>query len=272
MLDNMNKQFLTLHRNNLLLLPITTYIFSFFLFIALFLFSNLSTAFAAGSASLSFSPVNTNVNSGADLVLKVHLNTGGQAVNAVQADVSYPLNIFDPSKSSIKCINQFPTGAQQDVHGTIDKAGTHKGLVKAACAIALGSGEPTPFNGEADIALLTLHVRSSAPAVHITNMLEFVIDNNPNDGRNYYSQVASASSSTNILGNVTSADITINPSSKASGKLDLNGDKKVDNNDTLFLISRFNKHPTNIADQSADINGDHVINSIDLSILLSSLR
>jgi hypothetical protein len=272
MLDIMKKQCLKLHRNKLHISPSYTYVLILFLAVTLFLFSNLSTVFAAGSASLSFSPSSTDVNSGTDLVLKIHLNTGGQAVNAVQADVSYPLIIFDPSKSSIKCINQFPTSAQLDVSGTINKAGTHKGLVKAACAIALGNGEPAPFNGETDIALLTLHVRSSAPAVHKTNLLEFVIDNNPNDGRNYYSQVASASSSTNILGNTTTADITINPKAKVSGKLDLNEDKKLDNNDLAILISRFNKNSINKANPSADINNDHEINSIDLSILLSSLR
>jgi hypothetical protein len=271
MLNNMKAPIINPPPYKSLLKPSTTNICGLIFMVALFLFANLSTAFATGSASLSFSPASEKVDAGKDLVLKVHLNTGDQPVNAIQADISYPLNIFDPTQSSIKCIDPFPTNAQEDVKGTINTKGAQKGLVKAACAIALGNGQPAPFNGEADIALLTLHVRPNAPAVHSSTMLEFAIDKTHSAGHEMYSQVASSTTNNNVLGNVSSADVTINAKAKPSNNLDINGDNKVDSSDIASLISNFNKSPTTKNEQSSDINGDKEINTIDLSILLSSL-
>jgi hypothetical protein len=68
-------------------------------------------AVAIETASLNFSPSQNEARAGKVLNIKVTLNTGGQAVNAVQADISYPLSIFDPNKSKVNCIEAFPTRA-----------------------------------------------------------------------------------------------------------------------------------------------------------------
>lgn len=231
----------------------------------------LPKASAAGSASLSISPSKAEVWSGSDLIIKVHLNTGGEAVNAVQADISYPLDLFDPTKSSVKCNGSFPTEAQRVVNSSININGTKKGLVKAACGVAVTNNKVSPsFIGEADIVILKLHARSSAPSLQDPKMLEVVVDNNLEDGHNDYSAVARASDSSNILGNAGSADITVNSRNNKYSALDLNKDKAINVQDLSILINNFGLSGSKINPSKADINNDHVVNAIDLSFILSS--
>jgi hypothetical protein len=224
------------------------------------------SAKAESLTTLSFTPSKNVVKANKDLKLAVHLNTGGQTVNAVQADVSYPLNLFDPAKSKVHCSKAFPTQAENKVNGTINIGGSSKGLIKVACAVPVNGGAAVvPFAGETDIATITLHARSAAPSVHDYKMLEFVIDKDISDGRNNYSAVARASDSTNILGNVGTADITVTSQNNSYSKLDINKDTTIDSKDLSTLISNFGKN-----NSSADINDDHLVDCTDLSILLSS--
>jgi hypothetical protein len=235
--------------------------------VACFIFSQASKVNAAGSASLSFSPSNAEVKAGKDLTINVHLSTGGEAVNAVQADVYYPTNLFDPAKSKARCVNEFPTQAQSSV-----KAGNNnKGLIKLACAVAIQDSGAQPFTGEADMGTITLHSRSNAPSIYSAKMLDFAMDNDTSDGTNKYSAVARASDSVNILNNTHPAAITVisGPYNKFSN-LDINNDKTIDNNDLTILISNFGLRDSKINNLKTDINNDHVVNSIDLSILLSN--
>jgi hypothetical protein len=221
---------------------------------------------AAESAQLSFSPSKAEVKAGKDLTIRVHLNTNSQAVNVVQADVSYPLNLFDPAKSSVHCSKSFPTQAESKVNRTINISGNKKGLIKIACAVPVNGGAAVvPFAGETDIATITLHTRSTAPSVHDNKMLEFVIDKDLSDGHNNYSAVARASDSTNILGAVSAADITVRSQNNTYSKLDINKDSTLDSNDLTALISNFGKN-----NSSADINNDRTVDCTDLSILLSN--
>jgi|GEM_PF-5116305 len=229
------------------------------------IFSQVGMASATGPASLSFAPATASVDAEKNLVIKVHLNSGGQAVNVVQADISYPLNIFDPAKSKAVCSNPFPTAAEQTVKNTINDNGTQKGLIKLACAVAVGdkTGAP-PFIGDADIATMTLYVKQDALPTHDAEMLKFVTDS-----KNTYSAVARASDSSNILGSTQPADVTINSKVQAYESGDINNDKVVDAKDLSIVVSNFGLPAAKASNAKADLNGDRIINAIDFSILLS---
>jgi len=213
---------------------------------------------ASGMASLTFSPGTLEAAPGKDLVIKVHLNTGGEAVNALQADIAYPLALFDPAKSKAICGKTFPTVAQQKVNAEIQTDGSNKGMILLACGVEVNGDTPTkPFKGEADVATLILRVRESVPTIRDSKMLSYVIDDDLSDGRNNYSSVARASDSSNVLALAGSADVTL-----GEGR----------NNDILdlsILLSNYGRTANNWTDSKADLNNDGVINLIDLSILLS---
>jgi hypothetical protein len=231
-----------------------------------FLSSCANHVSAAGAASLSFSQPVAEVKSGKDLIINVHLSTGGETVNAVQADIFYPSNLFDPAKSKAHCINQFPTQAQS----IVGVGNYNKGLIKLACAVAINETGAQPFTGETDMAVITLHARPNTPSLYSAKMLEFAVDSDLNNGKNSYSAVARASDSINILGSTQPAGITVNSGSNKFSNLDINSDKTVDQADLSILISNFGLKASKINNLKADINNDHIVNSIDLSILLSN--
>jgi hypothetical protein len=244
-----------------------TYIFLCVLVISSVMSVRTATVQAAEAASLSFSPHDSQIDAGKTLSVKVHLDTGGEAVNVIQADITYPLNIFDPAKSNVKCQKPFPTAAQQVVNSTIGS----KGLIKAACAVAVNStATTTPFKGEADVALINLKVRSSAPSLHDANMLAYVMNTNVGGGTSVYSGVARASDSANILGNVQNAEISIKSKNNNYSAHDVNNDMEVNMEDLSLIVSNFGIPLSRAPNLKADVNGDHKIDIFDLSILLSS--
>jgi hypothetical protein len=211
---------------------------------------------ASGMTSLSFSPGTVEAGPGKDLVIKVHLNTA--AVNAVQADIAYPLALFDPLKSKAICGKTFPTVAQRKVNAEVQIDGSNKGMILLACGVEANGDMPTnPFNGEADVATLILRVRESAPTIRDSKMLSYVVDNDLSDGRSNYSSVARASDSSNILASTGSADVTLG-AGRNNNILDLS-----------ILLSNYGRTSDNWSDSKADLNNDGVVNLIDLSILLS---
>jgi hypothetical protein len=255
----MRMNLLKLLRNQKLAMSISIFVVFYFLICVPY-------AVAIETASLNFSPSQNEARAGKVLNIKVTLNTGGQAVNAVQADISYPLSIFDPNKSKVNCIEPFPTKAQNITNSTININGTKKGMVKLACAVAVADNSSAkPFTGEVEIATLSLHVRESAPSIHNSKMLGIVIDNDLTDGHNNYSAIARATDSKNILGNVGVADITVISNNNTYSTLDINNDTEIDSKDLAALITDFGKESS-----KSDVNKDKIVNTIDLSILLSN--
>jgi hypothetical protein len=222
---------------------------------------------AAGAASLSLSPANINVGADKNAIVKVHLSTGNEAINVVQADVSYPLSIFDPSKSKVTCGTSFPTVAQSIVNAKLDNS---TGLVKVACGVAATNGSAPPFNGEADVATIVLHVRSFAPSIHNAKMLQIVTDSDLSDGVNNYSGVARAADSSNILGAAGAADVTITSKNNTYSISDINNDKEVNAQDISLFITNFGLKDSKVTNPKADLNHDHVVDIVDLSIMLSN--
>jgi hypothetical protein len=206
------------------------------------------------------------------LVVNVHLDSGGEAVNVIQANISYPLNIFDPQKSKVACVNPFPTGAQQTANATISHTGGPKGLIKLACAVEVSStnGAP-PFTGEADIATISLHVKDNAPSLHNTAMLKFVTRWSP-QGSNKYSGVARSSDSSNILGEVTAGDVTIESNTNTYAQADINNDQQVNAQDLSIVVSNFDLSVAKSSNSQADINSDGKVNLVYFSILLYHMQ
>jgi hypothetical protein len=231
------------------------------------LLAQYGVARAAGAASLSFSPASTEASAGNNLALRVHLNTGGEAVNVVQANISYPLSLFDPTKSHVSCVSPFSTAAQQIVNASQDGS---KGLIKLACAVAIGGNVgATPFTGEADIATISLHVKGDAPSIHDSSMLKFLTGNNGGTSTGS-SGVARASDSSNILGNTLAANVTIDSANQTYSKADLNNDKEINVEDLSIVISNYGFPASRASNPKADINGDHKVDLVDFSILLSN--
>jgi hypothetical protein len=226
-----------------------------------------SLASATGGAFLSLSPSVAEVTAGKDLTVAVHLNTGGENVNAVQADISYPLEFIDPAQSKAQCIKAFPTQAQSILNATFDNQGYRAGLIKIACAVAADNDSgAVPFKGEVDVATIKLHIRSNAPYIHNAKMLNFIVDQNKGN----YSAVARAEDSSNILSNTSSADVTITSTNKRFSRLDINNDTSIDTQDLSILINSFNLKASELKNPKVDINKDKIVNCIDLSILLSN--
>jgi hypothetical protein len=222
---------------------------------------------AAGAASLSLSPVNINVGADKSAIVKVHLNTGNETVNVVQADVSYPLNIFDPTKSRVSCGASFPTVAQSIVNGKLDAS---TGLVKAACGVAATNGSATPFKGETDVATIVLHVRSVVPSVHNAKMLQIVTDSDLSDGVDNYSGVARAADSSNILGVAGAAGITITSKNNTYSTSDINNDKEINAQDISIFVTNFGLKGSRVTNPKTDLNHDNTVDIVDLSIMLSN--
>ena len=232
---------------------------------------NFSKVQAAQAASLSLSPNVASVRADEDLIIKVHINTAGEAVNVVQADVSYPTNLFDPAKSKVSCSSSFPLQAESTVNSSIKTDGIKKRLIKAACGISVSSSTAiVPFSGETDVATIVLHARPNIPSLRGPQMLQIVVDKDLTDGRNDYSAIARASDSANILATVTSADITVNSKHNSFSQVDLNNDKMVDMNDISMLVKSFGQKNKGTNLNKADLNSNHVIDIEDLSILLSN--
>lgn len=145
-----------------------------------FVTSAINPNFVSASASLYLSPASTSVNNGANLSVSVRVNTNGDSVNGVQANLTYPTDklqflSIDTSSSAF--------GLQAENSGG-------SGVVRIGRAL---NGGQTPINGDYLVAVVSFKALADGSAA-------VVFDSG--------SQVASAGQ--NILGTSTGGTYSIN--------------------------------------------------------------
>jgi hypothetical protein len=134
--------------------------------------------------------------------------------------------------------------------------------------VSSGVGAP-PFTGDSDVATISLRVKDDAPSVHDSGMLKFLTGISSTRA-NSYSGVARASDSSNILGNTSTANISIEPKNHTYSNADINNDKEINAVDLSIVISNFGLASSKASNPKADINGNHSVDIVDFSILLSN--
>jgi hypothetical protein len=135
--------------------------------------------FAAGPASLYFSPASGSYSGGSSLTVAVYTNTGGQSSNAVQADFSY-------DSSRLTYVSTDFTGSAYSITASSSGGGGTVSMVR---------GNVSPVSGVALIGTVHFNVLSNAG----TAALSFQNS----------SAVASSADNSNILGSTTGANFTV---------------------------------------------------------------
>lgn len=151
------------------------YIVATLLFTFTSLLATASPVFAA-PASLSLSPASTSAIIGSSFNVGVYVNTGGNAVNAVQANLTYPANQLD--YVSVTSSAAFPVDAQSTGGG-----GT----------VSIARGAITPVNGSQLVATVRFKAKVSTGTAAI----------------NFASTSGVASNGTAILGNGATTGTTV---------------------------------------------------------------
>ncbi|PJE65629.1 hypothetical protein COU91_00635 [Candidatus Saccharibacteria bacterium CG10_big_fil_rev_8_21_14_0_10_47_8] len=146
-------------------------------------FGALQFASAAG-ATLYLTPASASVQQQNTIKIAIHVNTGGEAVSGVQADLSYPTDKFDVSAANVASSSDFPT----TIETTVGSGSIH--IVRGA---ALGSGGISGSN------LLVVDITFTAKNTAGVAAINFVSS----------SQVIRASDSTNILSGTTGGSYTV---------------------------------------------------------------
>jgi hypothetical protein len=194
----------------------------------------------AASSSLSLSSASQTVTQGQNLVIVIKVDTGGDPVNVVQANLSYSTALFD----TVTISNSSSFGI---VAENVASGGT----------IRIARGTFTPVTGIADVATITLHTAASGSAA-----LNFMPG----------SLVVRSTDNLNILSTNPGATYTINGSSTtppppppSPKQGDLNNDNNVDIYDLSILLSHYG-----LTSSTGDVNSDGTVNIFDLSILLSN--
>jgi hypothetical protein len=104
-----------------------------------------------GNAKLYIKPASQNVTVGSAVVFEVWVDTGGQPVNAVQANLTYPVDKFDFSsintKGSAFEVQALSTGG----NGKISLGRGHIGEVKGAGLVAKITLTAKSNKGDADV-------------------------------------------------------------------------------------------------------------------------
>ena len=211
----------------------------------------------AANSSLSLSPTPQTVSQGSDVIITVKVNTGGDSVNAVQANLTYPSNIFD--SATISSTPAFGVEAE-----SIASNGT----------IKIARGASTPVNGVVDVAVITFRAANAGTAV---------VDFSPG------SMIVRSTDNTNILTITNSATVTVSsptptpppptptptpppptptptpppPTHCKSG--DINCDGKINALDLGTVLGNYGK-TTNVGDS----NGDGKVNALDLGAVLAA--
>lgn len=135
--------------------------------------------FAAGPASLYFSPASGSYNGGSSLTVAVYTNTGGQSSNAVQADFSY-------DSSRLTYVSTDFTGSAFSIAASSSGGGG---------TVSMARGNISPITGAALIGTVHFNVLSNAG----TAALSFLNS----------SAVVSSADNSNILGTSTAAYFTV---------------------------------------------------------------
>lgn len=115
-------------------------------YLYIFLISTLLSPLAARAATLSFSPSSGSYSQGSTLKVNVYANTGGDSINAVQANFTYPSNTL-----------QFTS---------ISTGGSALTILaeKAASggSVRIAGGNPSPFSGSKYIASVFFKVLANS--------------------------------------------------------------------------------------------------------------
>jgi hypothetical protein len=146
----------------------------------------MSSAYAAGTATLSLSPASLvkNVGDTVQFDIIANIDPAGDSTNAVQANLDYPASVFDSGTAA--CGTSLPIQAQNSVSA---------GVIQLACAAA------TPVNGTVTVGTVNLHAAAAA-APSSPN-----VTYRTGAGE---SAVASAADSSNMLTTTTGGTYTIN--------------------------------------------------------------
>jgi hypothetical protein len=195
----------------------------------------------AANASLSLSPASQTVNASDTVTIIIKVDTGGDPVNAVQANLTYPTAIFD--SVAITSTPSFDVIAE-------NTAGS--GTIKVA------RGATTPVNGVVDVATLTLHAVGSG-----TQAINFAGG----------SMIVRSTDNVNILATTAGGSYTVTapapptppPSSTCSKKGDYNCDGRVNALDLGTVLANYGS-VTSIG----DINKDGKVNALDLGLILAN--
>jgi Cohesin domain len=135
--------------------------------------------FAAGPASLYFSPSSGSKNAGQSLAVQVYANTGGQSVNAVQIDFTYPA-----SKLSYVSVD-----------GTGSAFGIAASNTSGNGTVSFARGNISAVTGTVLVGTVNFTVLSSAGTATLAWLNS--------------SAVVSATTNQNIVGTMTSAYFTV---------------------------------------------------------------
>ncbi len=187
------------------------------------------------AANFYLSPVSLTVNQNTNFSVEVLVNTGGDSVNAVQANLSY-----DAAKLEFVNISTTNSAFEIEAENT-GGAGT----------ISLGRGTLTAKSGDLLIATITFKALLGSGSATLS----------------FSSGTEALRVSDNAVLTGTSAggnySFTTPPTQTKLG--DLNDDGLVNIRDLSILLSRWRLSGVN----RADLNGDLEVNIRDLSILLS---
>jgi hypothetical protein len=116
--------------------------------------SSSSSNNVVGSAKLYIKPANNSVATGGTMTFEVWVDTGGDPVNAVQANLTYPADKYDfstiDSKDSAFEVQAMSTGG----NGKINIARGHIGDIKGPALVAKVSLIAKSSKGDADVAFV----------------------------------------------------------------------------------------------------------------------
>jgi hypothetical protein len=198
-----------------------------------------SKVVGATNASLYLSPASQTVNTNDTITITIKVDTGGDPVNAVQANLTYPTALFDS-------VTVTSTAAFDVIAENTAGSGT----------IKVARGATTPVNGVVDVATLTLHAVASG-----TQAINFASG----------SMIVRSTDNTNILATTAGGNYTVNtpatppPSSTCNKKGDYNCDGKINALDLGTVLAHYGS-VTSIG----DINKDGKVNALDLGLVLAN--
>ena len=209
------------------------------------------TPVVTAQSALSLSPVSSNVTAGANFSVQVRVNTNGQTVNGVDAQLSYPTNRLE-----VLSIDDNNSNFEHPAESTASNG-----------TISLAYATSTPKTGNLLVATInfralsagTANVNFSANSEVISNISNSNVLNSRTNGT--YTIVAPTPIPTNTP--VPTSTPTPTPVPQLIG--DMNNDGKVDIQDLSYLLSRWRTN-----DSRADLNRDGTVNIRDVSILLSN--
>jgi hypothetical protein len=117
--------------------------------------SSSSTPNVVGNAKLYIKPANQDVAAGSTVTLEIWVDTGGDPVNAVQANLTYPTDKFDfnsiDAKGSAFEVQAMSTGGD----GKINIARGHIGDVKGSALVAKVLLVAKTNSGAADVSFVS---------------------------------------------------------------------------------------------------------------------